>query len=62
MVRAYYLCSKSAVTKAFQVFVNRLYGCGQLDRVVVNKCYTVLDSDRSFRLQIVLVGRVMRGL
>lgn len=56
-----FVTPESVVTKAFQVFVNRLYGRGQLDRVVVDECHTVLDSDRSFRPQMALVGRVVRS-
>ena len=38
-----------AVTKGFQSFINQLQGRGQLNRVVVNECHMVLDSEYGFR-------------
>jgi superfamily II DNA helicase RecQ len=56
-----FVTPESVVTQAFQMFINRLYGRGQLDRVVVDECHTVLDSNRSFRPQMALIGGVVRG-
>ncbi|KAM7182564.1 hypothetical protein V8F33_014215 [Rhypophila sp. PSN 637] len=44
-----FITPESAVTKGFETFVNRLHGRGQLDRVVIDECHTVLDSERGFR-------------
>ncbi|KAM7210419.1 P-loop containing nucleoside triphosphate hydrolase protein, partial [Rhypophila decipiens] len=51
-----------AVTKGFQTFVNRLHGRGQLDRVVIDECHTVLDSERGFRPQLGESGGVYEAL
>ena len=40
---------ESAVTKGFGEFVNWLRGRQQLDRIVVDEYYTVLDSTEEFR-------------
>jgi superfamily II DNA helicase RecQ len=55
-----FVTPESAVTKGFQLFVNRLQARQQLDRIVVDECHTVLDSDRSFRPQMKEVGGMMR--
>jgi superfamily II DNA helicase RecQ len=55
-----FVTPESAVTKGFQLFVNRLQARQQLDRIVVDECHTVLDSDRSFRPQMKEVGGMIR--
>jgi len=40
---------ESAVSTKFAQYLNRLEGLGQLDRVVVDECHTVLDSHPDFR-------------
>ncbi|KAK0744616.1 P-loop containing nucleoside triphosphate hydrolase protein [Apiosordaria backusii] len=52
---------ESAVTKGFQLFVNRLHARGQLYRVVIDECHAVLDSERAFRPQMGKLGSVLRG-
>src|SRR5690606_14673980 len=56
-----FVTPESAVTKGFQGFVNRLQARGVLDRVVVDECHAVLDSDRSFRPQMGELGNAVRG-
>ena len=56
-----FVTPESAVTKGFQLFVNRLQARGQLDRVVVDECHAVLDSDRTFRPQLGEIGEAVRG-
>ena len=43
---------ESAVTKAFARFINEKRTIRQLDRIVIDECYVVLDSTREWRLQI----------
>lgn len=56
-----FVTPESAVTKAFQGFINRLQARGQLDRVVIDECHTVLDSERTFRPQMGTMGNIIRG-
>ncbi|KAK4205856.1 DNA helicase, partial [Rhypophila decipiens] len=56
-----FITPESAVTKGFESFINRLHGRGQLDRVVMDECHTVLDSERGFRPQLSELGEVLRG-
>jgi superfamily II DNA helicase RecQ len=41
-----FVTPESAVTVGFRSFANRLQARGQLDRIVVDECHTVLDSER----------------
>ena len=43
---------KVLVTKQFRDFANRLGARHQLDRVVFDECYTVLDASYDFRPQL----------
>lgn len=52
---------ESVVTKGFRLFANRLQARGQLDRVVVDECHTVLDSTRTFRPQMGQLGEAIWG-
>ena len=40
---------ESVVTKAFGRFINEKRIIRQLDRIVINKCYVVLDSTKEWR-------------
>jgi superfamily II DNA helicase RecQ len=55
-----FVTPESAVTKGFQLFVNRLQAQQQLDRIVVDECHTILDSERSFRPQLREVGSMIQ--
>ena len=43
----------------FAQYLNKLQGLGQLDRIVVDECYTVLDSKPDFQLNIRKAGALM---
>lgn len=57
-----FVTPESAVTKGFRAFINQLQARGQLDRVVVDECHAVLDSDRAFRPQMAELGEAVQGL
>lgn len=40
---------ESAVSKTFDGFLDRMIGLCQLDRIVIDECHTVLDSNDEFR-------------
>ncbi len=44
-----FVTPESAVSKTFAGFINRLQELRQLDRIVVDKCHTILDGNRQFR-------------
>jgi RecQ family ATP-dependent DNA helicase len=50
---------ESAISTKFAQYLNRLEGLGQLDRVVIDECHTVLDSSPDFRPKMKEVGAVM---
>lgn len=50
---------ESAVGTKFAQYLNRLEGLGQLDQIVFDKCYTVLDSRPDFRPKMKEAGAVM---
>jgi superfamily II DNA helicase RecQ len=57
-----FVTPESAVTEGFRSFVNRLQARGQLDRVFVDECHTVLDSDRGFRPQMGELGTALQEM
>jgi superfamily II DNA helicase RecQ len=40
---------ESAVTKTFSTFINRLRSTYQLDQIVIDKCYVILNSGLDFQ-------------
>ena len=50
---------EAAVSKTFAQYLNKLQGLGQLDRVVIDECHTVLDSKPDFRPEMRKAGAVM---
>jgi superfamily II DNA helicase RecQ len=50
---------ESAVSKTFAQYLNKLQGLGQLDRIVIDECHTVLDSKTDFRPNMRKSGAVM---
>ncbi|KAK3896340.1 ATP-dependent DNA helicase, partial [Staphylotrichum tortipilum] len=57
-----FVTPESAVTEGFRTFINRLQARGQLDRVFVDECHTVLDSDRGFRPQMGELGGALQEM
>jgi superfamily II DNA helicase RecQ len=50
---------EAAVGKMFAQYLNKLQGLGQLDRIVIDECHTVLDSKPDFRPEMRKAGAVM---
>jgi RecQ family ATP-dependent DNA helicase len=50
---------ESAVGTKFAQYLNRLEGLGQLDRVVIDECHTVLNSRPDFRPKMKEAGAIM---
>jgi len=50
---------ESAVSKKFAQYLNKLQGLGQLDRIVIDECHTVLDSQPDFQLKMRNAGALM---
>jgi len=50
---------ESAITKTFSTFINRLRSTYQLDRIVIDECYVVLDSGSDFRPKLRALGAEM---
>ena len=50
---------ESAVSKKFAQYLNKLQGLGQLDRIVIDECHTVLDSQPDFRPKIRNAGALI---
>jgi superfamily II DNA helicase RecQ len=50
---------ESAVTTKFAQYLNRLQGLGQLDRIVIDECHTILDSKPDFRPKMRGAGALM---
>ncbi|KAK4232713.1 DEAD-like helicase, partial [Achaetomium macrosporum] len=57
-----FVTPESAVTHGFRSFVNRLQARAQLDRVFVDECHAVLDSDRTFRPQMGELGTALQEI
>ncbi|KAH2531107.1 hypothetical protein KXW97_000558, partial [Aspergillus fumigatus] len=52
---------ESAVSPDFQMFLNRLQWTRRLDRIVINECHVVLNSQRDFRPQMAQLGRLVQA-
>jgi RecQ family ATP-dependent DNA helicase len=50
---------EAVVGKMFAQYLNKLQGLGQLDRIVIDECHTVLDSKPDFRPEMRKAGAVM---
>ena len=50
---------EAVVGKMFAQYLNKLQGLGQLDRIVIDECYTVLDSKPDFRPNMRKAGALM---
>jgi superfamily II DNA helicase RecQ len=50
---------KSAVKKGFWLFISRLEDQNRLDRIVIDKCHTLLDSHEFFRPKMKKLHRLM---
>jgi superfamily II DNA helicase RecQ len=50
---------ESAVSQTFAQYLNKLQGLGQLNRIVIDECHTVLDSKPDFRPKMRKAGAVM---
>jgi len=50
---------ESAVGTKFAQYLNRLEGLGQLDRIVIDECHTILDSRPDFRPKMKEAGGVL---
>jgi superfamily II DNA helicase RecQ len=50
---------KSAVGEAFATFLNRLQATQQLDRIVIDECYVVLNWQYTFRKQMQQLGKLV---
>lgn len=50
---------ESVVTTKFAQYLNRLQGLGQLDRIVIDECHTILDSKPDFRPKMRGAGALM---
>ncbi|KAK4095800.1 P-loop containing nucleoside triphosphate hydrolase protein [Parathielavia hyrcaniae] len=57
-----FVTPESAVKEGFRSFVNRSQARGQLDRIVVDECHTVLDSEVAFRPQIGDLGPALQEI
>ena len=55
-----FVTPESAVTKGFREFVKGMVAHGQLDRVVVDECHTLLDGSDEFRPELAELGSVIR--
>ncbi|KAH1734924.1 hypothetical protein KXV50_006305, partial [Aspergillus fumigatus] len=52
---------ESVVSPDFQTFLNRLRWTRRLDRIVIDKCHIVLNSQRDFRPQMAQLGRLVQA-
>ncbi|PKX88229.1 P-loop containing nucleoside triphosphate hydrolase protein [Aspergillus novofumigatus IBT 16806] len=52
---------KSAVSPDFQTFLNRLRWTRRLDRIVINKCHVVLNSQHNFQPQMAQLGWLVQA-
>ncbi|KAH3002693.1 hypothetical protein KXW60_006664 [Aspergillus fumigatus] len=52
---------ESAVSPDFQTFLNRLRWMRRLDRIVINECHVVLNSQGDFRPQMAQLGKLVRA-
>jgi hypothetical protein len=52
---------ESAVSPDFQTFLNRLRWMRRLDRIVIDECHVVLNSQRDFRPQMAQLGKLVQA-
>jgi hypothetical protein len=52
---------EAAVGEAFGQYINRQRAMGRLDRIVVDKCYVVLDSLNSFCSQMLALRNLVQA-
>ncbi|KDN64750.1 hypothetical protein CSUB01_11123 [Colletotrichum sublineola] len=55
-----FVTPESVVSKGFRDFVSRLQARQALDRVVINKCYVVLEGSATFRPKLQEIGAAVR--
>jgi superfamily II DNA helicase RecQ len=61
MAQIVFVQPESAVGARFNQYLNRLEGLGQLDRIVIDECHTVLQSRPDFRPKMREAGAVLKG-
>jgi superfamily II DNA helicase RecQ len=61
MAQVVFVQPESAVGTRFNQFLNRLEGLGQLDRIVIDECHTVLQSRPDFRPKMREAGVVLKA-
>ena len=61
MAQVVFVQPESAVGTKFNQYLNRLEGLGQLDRIVMDECHTVLQSSPDFRPKMREAGVVLKG-
>jgi superfamily II DNA helicase RecQ len=49
------------VSPDFQTFLNRLWWTRRLDRIVIDECHVVLNSQRDFRPQMAQLGKLVQA-
>ena len=52
---------ESALSPSFASFINRLQGVHQLDRIVIDECHTVLNTQPGFRPKLQNLGQLNRA-
>ena len=57
-----FVTPESVQTEGFQLFVNRLKERQQLDRIVVDECHMLLDSNKEFRPKMRELGHAIRQI
>ena len=61
MAQVVFVQPESAVGTRFNQYLNRLEGLGQLDRIVIDECHTVLQSGPDFRPKMREAGAMLGG-
>jgi superfamily II DNA helicase RecQ len=61
MAQVVFVQPESAVGTRFNQYLNRLEGLGQLDRIVIDECHTVLQSGPDFRPKMREAGAILGG-
>ena len=54
-----FVTPESAFSKTFAGFMNRLLDMHQVDRIVIDECYTILDGSPSFRPKLRQLGELV---
>ncbi len=57
-----FVTPESVHTEGFQLFINRLKERQQLDRIVVDECHMLLDSNKDFRSKMRELGHAIRQI